>query len=92
MNVLESIQQYKQKKEDQKVRFEELPDGDAVILSGRYSGMKLTDILIANSNFVNWLIHDHSIHRALRMIARSIKEDSEVFADGISREIVMKGG
>ena len=86
--TMESIQQCRKKLRQSKIDFEELNDGDYLVLNGQYRGMKLSDVFVVNPAFIQWLIDDERFDDGVRMAANTIKSDSLVFSGSIMREII----
>lgn len=86
MNTQEYIQRHQQTNKNEQLQFQVFDD-DAIIYNGRYKDMMLSDIFIIYPAFIDWLIGDSRIDKGLKMVAQSIKDDSEIFADNIQREI-----
>ena len=90
MQTSNYIQKYRSKNPSSRINFQPLNDGDALLLSGRYKNMKLSDVYVIDPNFFEWLIKDDRIDESLKYIAASIRKDTNIFTDNISREIALK--
>jgi len=90
MRTVNYIQKYQKNNYSTKIDFKPLDDGDALLLTGRYRGMKLSDIYIIDPNFFELLIKNDRVDENLKYIAMSIRKDGNIFANNISREIALK--
>ena len=70
-------------------RFEILDD-DALIYSHQYDGMRLSDIFIINSSYIDWILGYDNGDEGLKMIAQGIKDNYERTSESIDREIALK--
>lgn len=62
---------------------------DAVILTGRYKDMYLSDIFIVNPYYLDWIINFKGGDEELKMVAKSIKNKYKFSEESINREIAL---
>ena len=84
----EEIKRYKDSHKKTELIFDMLDD-DVIMKSGHYKGMKLSDIYIIFPEYINFIINYDNADKALKMIAKQIRDDANLFNENISREIAL---
>lgn len=67
----------------------EIRDDDALMLSGQYRNMFLSDIFIINPGYLDWIINFDKADPGLKMVCKMIKKNFEITRSSISREIAL---
>ena len=62
---------------------------DAVMVNGKYRGLRISELYLIDPRFVNAIIKYHGTPLQLRKIAESVVRYQEQHADAISREIAL---
>ena len=71
---------------NQRLRYKILNNGNTQILSGYFSGLKLTDIYIVFPEFFVWILNSN-LDQDIKLSAKSIVDNGNIYIDNIEREI-----
>jgi len=102
MDTQEFLQRYKNKKQEQSDQFKKVPVfyklagenivecNDAILLTGKYKDMRVSDIFIFDLDYLNYLKKNENIKEDLKDIIKEVIKNQSQGMDNISREIALK--